>query len=172
MRYRLFCPCFAYSIIRCRIFRWQQCLLRLSWAWSDEELAQIRSAFKGVSFAQAALSAMAGEDGYEDEKLKAFALVFERLRGAVADTPIHELLYMMLDETGFYRYASAMPAGKRRRQNIDMLIEMAAAYEKTSYKGLFHFVRYIDIQQKYEIDYGEADTAGENDDVVRIMDNP
>ena len=126
----------------------------------DEELAQIRSAFKGVSFAQAALSAMAGEDGYEDEKLKAFALVFERLRGAVADTPIHELLYMMLDETGFYRYASAMPAGKRRRQNIDMLIEMAAAYEKTSY---------IDIQQKYEIDYGEADTAGENDDVVRIM---
>lgn len=135
----------------------------------DEELAQIRSAFKGVSFAQAALSAMAGEDGYEDEKLKAFALVFERLRGAVADTPIHELLYMMLDETGFYRYASAMPAGKRRRQNIDMLIEMAAAYEKTSYKGLFHFVRYIDIQQKYEIDYGEADIAGENDDVVRIM---
>ena len=135
----------------------------------DEELAQIRSAFKGVSFAQAALSAMAGEDGYEDEKLKAFALVFERLRGAVADTPIHELLYRMLDETGFYRYASAMPAGKRRRQNIDMLIEMAAAYEKTSYMGLFHFVRYIDIQQKYEIDYGEADTAGENDDVVRIM---
>lgn len=135
----------------------------------DEELAQIRSAFKGVSFAQAALSAMAGENGYEDEKLKAFALVFERLRGAVADTPIHELLYMMLDETGFYRYASAMPAGKRRRQNIDMLIEMAAAYEKTSYKGLFHFVRYIDIQQKYEVDYGEADTAGENDDVVRIM---
>lgn len=135
----------------------------------DEELAQIRSAYKGVSFAQAALSAMAGEDGYEDEKLKAFALVFERLRGAVADTPIHELLYMMLDETGFYRYASAMPAGKRRRQNIDMLIEMATAYEKTSYKGLFHFVRYIDIQQKYEIDYGEADTAGENDDVVRIM---
>lgn len=135
----------------------------------DEELAQIRSAFKGVSFAQAALSAMAGEDGYEDEKLKAFALVFERLRGAVADTPIHELLYMMLDETGFYRYASAMPAGKRRRQNIDMLIEMAAAYEKISYKGMFHFVRYIDIQQKYEIDYGEADTAGENDDVVRIM---
>lgn len=135
----------------------------------DEELAQIRAAFKGVSFAQAALSAMAGEDGYEDEKLEAFAAIFERLRGAVADTPIHELLYMILDETGFYRYASAMPAGKRRRQNIDMLIEMATAYEKTSYKGLFHFVRYIDIQQKYEIDYGEADTAGENDDVVRIM---
>ena len=39
---------------------------------------------------------MAGEDGYEDEKLKAFALVFERLRGAVADTPIHELLLSLI----------------------------------------------------------------------------
>ena len=89
----------------------------------DDELAQIRSAFKGVSFAQAALSAMAGEDGYEDEKLKAFALVFERLKGAVADTPIHELLYRMLDETGFYRYASAMPAEGSMNQNIDILTD-------------------------------------------------
>ena len=135
----------------------------------DEELAQIKAFYPGESFAQAALRAMAGEADYEDEKLRHFNEVYGRLRAAVADTPIHELLYMMLDETGFYSYASAMPAGKKRRQNIDMLIEMAVSYEKTSYKGLFHFVRYIDIQQKYEIDYGEADTAGENDDVVRIM---
>ena len=50
-----------------------------------------------------------------------------------------------------------------------MLIEKAVDYEKTSYRGLFHFVRYIDQLQKYEIDYGEADTTGENADVVRIM---
>ena len=135
----------------------------------DEELAQIKAFYPGESFAQAALKAMAGEADYEDEKLRRFNEIYGRLRAAVADTPIHELLYMILDETGFYSYASAMPAGKKRRQNIDMLIEMTVAYEKTSYKGLFHFVRYIDIQQKYEIDYGEADTAGENDDVVRIM---
>ena len=135
----------------------------------DEELAQIKAFYPGESFAQAALKAMAGEEDYEDEKLRHFNEIYGRLRAAVADTPIHELLYMILDETGFYSYASAMPAGKKRRQNIDMLIEMAVSYEKTSYKGLFHFVRYIDIQQKYEIDYGEADTAGENDDVVRIM---
>ena len=135
----------------------------------DEELAQIKAFYPGESFAQAALRAMAGEADYEDEKLRRFNEIYGKLRAAVADTPIHELLYMILDETGFYSYASAMPAGKKRRQNIDMLIEMAVSYEKTSYKGLFHFVRYIDIQQKYEIDYGEADTAGENDDVVRIM---
>lgn len=50
-----------------------------------------------------------------------------------------------------------------------MLLEKAAAYEKTSYKGLFHFVRYIDELQKYDVDFGEADMVGENEDVVRIM---
>ena len=135
----------------------------------DEELAEIRTTFSDVSFSQAVLSAMAGEKDYENEKLEHFSSIYENLRAAVPDTSIHELLYMILEQTGFYKYAAAMPAGNRRRQNIDMLIEMAAAYEKTSYKGLFHFVRYIDVQQKYEIDYGEADTSGENDDVVRIM---
>lgn len=41
-----------------------------------------------------------------------------------------------------------------------MLLEKAAAYEKTSYKGLFHFVRYIDELQKYDVDFGEADMVG------------
>ena len=50
-----------------------------------------------------------------------------------------------------------------------MLLEKAAAYEKSSYKGLFHFVRYIDELQKYDVDFGEADMGGENEDVVRIM---
>ena len=70
----------------------------------------------------------------------------------------------------FYRYASAMPAGNGAEQTIDMLIEMAAAYEKTSYKGLFSLCqvhRYTAENMRYT--NGEADTAGENDDVVRIM---
>lgn len=50
-----------------------------------------------------------------------------------------------------------------------MLLEKAIAYENTSYKGLFHFVRYIDKLQKYDVDFGEADMTSENDDVVRIM---
>lgn len=62
-----------------------------------------------------------------------------------------------------------MPAGEQRRANVDMLLEKAIAYEKTSYKGLFHFVRYIEKLKKYEIDFGEADITSENEDVVRIM---
>ena len=40
---------------------------------------------------------------------------------------------------------------------------------QTSYKGLFHFVRYIEQLQKYDVDFGEASSAGEEEDLVRIM---
>ena len=47
-----------------------------------------------------------------------------------------------------------MPAGEVRKANLDMLIEKASAYEKTSYKGLFHFIRYIERLKKYDTDLG------------------
>ena len=50
-----------------------------------------------------------------------------------------------------------------------MLFTKASDFEKTSYSGLFHFVRYMELLEKYEVDYGEADTLDENADVVRIM---
>lgn len=102
-------------------------------------------------------------------KLSGFYRMYEKLRGLVPDTPIHELLEILLRETGYGNYAAAMPAGKRREANLHMLIERAIAYERTSYRGLFHFVRYIDKLQKYEVDFGEADMISENADVVRIM---
>ena len=50
-----------------------------------------------------------------------------------------------------------------------MLSEKAIAYEKTSYRGLYHFIRYIDELQKYDVDFGEAELVGENEDAVNIM---
>ena len=102
-------------------------------------------------------------------KLLKFYKKYRQLRQLVPDTPIHELIEIILRETGYGHYVAAMPAGSRRTANLNMLLEKAAAYEKTSYKGLFHFVRYIDELQKYDVDFGEADMVGENEDVVRIM---
>lgn len=50
-----------------------------------------------------------------------------------------------------------------------MLLEKAVAYEKTSYRGLFHFIRYMDRLQKYEVDYGEADVVNESADAIKLM---
>lgn len=44
-----------------------------------------------------------------------------------------------------------MPAGEVRRANLAMLVEKASAYERTSYTGLFHFIRYIENLKKNTI---------------------
>ena len=64
---------------------------------------------------------------------------------------------------------SAMAAGETRRANLDMLVEKAVEYENTSYKGLFHFIRYIENLKKYHSDFGEASVVGEEENTVRIM---
>lgn len=147
---------------------------------TDEELAVLRLEDGSVPFHEAVLELAEGlyeEDGKTEDdiestahrKLLKFYKKYTQLRQLVPDTPIHELIEIILCETGYGHYVAAMPAGNRRTANLNMLLEKAAAYEKTSYKGLFHFVRYIDELQKYDVDFGEADMVGENEDVVRIM---
>ena len=132
----------------------------------NEELAEIALTEGVTSFAEAAWKQM--EEATEG-KLFVFAKLYKRLRQMVIDTPIHLLIEMVLEESGYGDYVKALPAGSQRKANLDMLVEKAICYEKTSFKGLFHFVRYIDQLQKYEVDFGEADIIGENEDVVRLM---
>ena len=75
----------------------------------------------------------------------------------------------ILDDHDYLNYVTALPAGSKRRANVEMLLTKASAFEKTSYFGLFHFIRYMEQLEKYDVDYGEADTLDENADVVRIM---
>lgn len=103
------------------------------------------------------------------EKLASFFRVTEQLRREAVYLPIHELIYRIFDVTGYYDYVSAMPAGETRRANLDMLVEKAAAYEATSYRGVFHFIKYIEKLKKYNTDFGEASTAAEGGNTVRIM---
>lgn len=102
-------------------------------------------------------------------KSRKLSNLLQMLRRESRHLPIYELLYLVYRESGYYDYVSAMPAGETRRGNLDMLVEKAAAYQSTSYKGLFHFVRYIERLKKFDTDFGEASVAGEQDNTVRIM---
>lgn len=101
-------------------------------------------------------------------KLNRFLIMLEEYRQILPCIPLHELVRRVMEETGYYDYVSAMPAGSARQANLDMLLQKALDFENTSYHGLFQFIRYIDSLQKYEIDYGEAAALGENEDTVRI----
>ncbi|MDF2589346.1 MAG: hypothetical protein K0S41_3187 [Anaerocolumna sp.] len=102
-------------------------------------------------------------------KLNKFATKLEQYRDMVFYLSIHELILKVLDDTGYYNYVSAMPAGEKRKANIDMLVQRAVRFESTSYSGLFHFIRYIEKLHKYDIDFGEAKIVSEDDNTVKIM---
>ncbi|MCD8300627.1 MAG: helicase-exonuclease AddAB subunit AddA [Clostridiales bacterium] len=140
--------------------------------FTDEEMAQIRAAGENVPFYQCVIDAARQKDKLSPElaeKLRDFFQIIEDYRDRIPFTPIHELLQQIYDESGYRDYVTAMPAGSQRRANLDMLLEKAAAYEKTSYQGLYHFVRYIDRLIKYEVDFGEAESSGEHGNAVRLM---
>ena len=109
-----------------------------------------------------------GDDSGLRQKLIKAIEIFARYRKEAIVYPVHELLYLIFSETGFYNYVSALPAGSVRKANLDMLVQKAVEYAKTSYHGLFDFVRYIENLQKYEVDYAPGSTTSEQDDLVRI----
>lgn len=146
---------------------------------SDEQLARLRLLAEDKPYHQCVKMFLEAEEELTEKestadedmraKLKRFSETYKKLRRQTMDIPMHELLQKVLKETGYARYASALPAGRQRLANLHMLSEKAIAYEKTSYHGLYHFIRYIDELQKYDVDFGEAELVGENEDAVNIM---
>ena len=159
--------------------------------FTQEEIAQIRSGGEGHSRKRMTLyealkevaqsgrmveegeETSAGESAGEETELSQKADTFlqriDHYRDLTPFTSIRELLQRILDDYDYLNYVTALPAGSKRRANVEMLLTKASAFEKTSYFGLFHFIRYMEQLEKYDVDYGEADTLDENADVVRIM---
>lgn len=137
---------------------------------TPEDLAKIKCIDKNKSIYEcAALYEQIGEDEILKEKLKSFFSLYRDVCEKEQYTPIHELIWYLIQKSGYGDYVAALPGGEQRIANVRMLVEKAVDYEKTSYGGLYHFVRYIEYLKKYEIDFGEANIIGENDNTVRIM---
>ncbi len=102
-------------------------------------------------------------------KAAAFLDKVGRYRGMAVYLSVQELLQTILRETDYLHYVAVKPEGNKRRANVQMLLVKAADYERTSYFGLYHFLRYMEQLEKYEVDYGEAGLLDENADAVRIM---
>ncbi|WP_099466522.1 helicase-exonuclease AddAB subunit AddA [Konateibacter massiliensis] len=135
-----------------------------------EELGIIKSSYKELGIYEGSRRyAFEGENKVLKNKLNKLFELIERFRKIAVYTPIHDLIWHILEETNYGRFAAAMPGGEQRKGNLDMLIEKAIVFESTSYKGLFNFVRYIENLQKYDVDFGEAEVVNESDDTVRIM---
>ena len=138
--------------------------------FTDNEILEIRLINREVAFYNTLLNA---KESLENESLK---IKLNNFIDKINDwqrkskfKPLSELIWEIYEYTGFYHYSMLMPNGVLRAQNLKMLFERAKEYEKTSFKGLYNFIKFIEKIKNGSSDMASAKVIGENENVVRIM---
>ena len=103
------------------------------------------------------------------DKCKYFIHCIDKWRKKSIYMAIDEFIWSLYMDTAYYGYVGAMPNGVLRQANLKILFQRAKQFEKTSFKGLFNFINFINKLTKSSGDMGSAKILGENEDVVRIM---
>ena len=139
-------------------------------------LAVLRSPIVGLSSAELAHLRLAAGEGplyravkeSESGVLTEFARKMEDWRDRARRLPLGRFIDTLLLETGLVHYVSAMPAGKARRANLQLLCSRADAYEKNGDGGLSGFLQHTeDVARRGGED--SAHVLTENDNVVRLL---
>lgn len=138
--------------------------------FSDEEVTKIRLMDrKKHMYEDICLYIEQGEETYLRDKLELFMAWYEALRKLKVHRSIEELIYEIYEQTGYIEAMEAMPGGALRKANLNRLLEYAKDFKKTSYQGLFDFIRYIDQLKEAKEDVGEAVLLGDSMQCVRVM---
>ncbi len=143
--------------------------------FSMADLAKIRLAApekKQLDLYGALLYAYQQESGLSTRLADKAAAFCDRLsvwRQAARQLRVPELIHYLYQQTGYYNYVGGQEGGLLRQANLRLLSDRAAAYEKTNYRGLNRFLRFIDRMREQETDLAAARTLGAGEDVVRIM---
>lgn len=136
---------------------------------STEELVDIRIEEKDLSYYEATLQYAENHQDELGAKLKAFYRQINTWKEEALYIKLSDLFWKILNETNFYSMLLAMPGGKQRQANIQLLIDRAYEFETSMQGSLFEFLRYIDLISKQHGDLSSAKIIGESENVVRIM---
>ncbi|QQK76100.1 helicase-exonuclease AddAB subunit AddA [Salicibibacter cibarius] len=153
----------------------------------ENELADIRLAGKGEAFyeamkkivaeqpvlpADAKLSFMEEKQRAGEEwrnRVAAFYRHLQKWRSQARNHSLSKLIWDLFHETGYDAFVGGLPGGKERQANLHALYDRARAYEQTSFRGLFRFLRFVDRMEERGDDLEVARTLGEQENVVKIM---
>lgn len=136
---------------------------------TEEELAKIRIVDKNKSYFQAMQAYIDNEGDELSEKLRTFYEKVKNWRTSARQGALSELIWQLYRDTKYYDFVGGLPGGVQRQANLRALYDRARQYEKTSFRGLFRFLRFIERMQEKGKDLGTARALGEQEDVVRLM---
>jgi len=132
------------------------------------ELAAVRLADKEGDFFRAVVAA-AGQGGRLGAVLAGFLERLEKWRSQARCGSLADLIWDVYRTTGYYDYVGGLPGGAGRQANLRALYDRARQYEATAFRGLFRFLRFIELLQEGGQDLGPAPALAESENVVRIM---
>lgn len=130
----------------------------------ENELAYLRIGNRTDDYYQAVLTFYQNFDTFKEsgfaknlyQKIDRFLTQLSGFREIAHENQIATLIWQIYQETGFLDYVGGMPAGSQRQANLHALYNRAHAYENSSFKGLFQFVRFIEKMQERDKDLAEA----------------
>lgn len=137
--------------------------------FSDEEFLVIRLCGKNMYFYEAMCKYTAENSDALSEKISNFLNDLSRFSDAAKYMATDEFLRYVVRETDYISYVGTLPFPKQKKANIRALFYKAECFEKTSYKGIFNFLRFVDDITLKKGDGDAPKTLSENDNAVRIM---
>ncbi|MDN4073769.1 helicase-exonuclease AddAB subunit AddA [Fictibacillus terranigra] len=138
--------------------------------FTGDEMAAVRLADKKSTYYGAVTEYIAsGEDKNIISRLRHFTKLLGQWRETARQGSLADLIWRIYRETGYFDFVGGLPGGKQRQANLRALYDRARQYEKTSFRGLFRFLRFIERMQDRGKDLGAARALGEQEDVVRVM---
>lgn len=148
-------------------------LLSPLYGFSPDDLTAIRLACrKGTLYA--ALLRLNGEDGVSSAaplslvgRVGTFLTSLRTLRRRALGMPVQEICAMLLDETGLYHMAGALPGGESCQQNLRAFQSVSAEYAGSG--GLSGFLRLVDSAIQNGRPLADRRGAGSPTDKVQLM---
>lgn len=145
---------------------------------SMDELVYIRKALEEGCFYEALQiylepGELSENRGVREEqtktKLRDFIELLTRYRDESSELKTEELLARLYVETGYYRYVMMLPAGAKKKANLELLKKYASEYEISNHGKLFGFLQYLDKLSETSEGLKEAKIISSNENLVRIM---
>lgn len=131
--------------------------------FSADELAQIRLLSKGNFYTALVAAAEQG-----NARAVEFLQILKDLRDDAVSMGVDELIWKICHELHFMALAGAMPGGKLRQENLNLLYEQGTAFEQGVLHGLFHFIGYIETLRAGNADVAVNQTSMQEKDMVSI----
>lgn len=138
--------------------------------FNDDDLAMIRSASRESAFHECVVRyAEQGDDSERAGRVARFLQTIHTWRDRSRQATPADLVWRLLDETGYLAYVSGLRDGAQRRANLVSLHELARQFGAFQRQGLRRFLEFIAAMKESDRDLARGSVSAGDDDAVHVM---